>query len=264
MQIRHIKDQSLLRRFLLEDRALGVYALGDLVPSMWELSSFYGAFVEETLYGISLVWNGGIPPVYVLLGTPTAAQALVQFPDLPSEIFYMVPTALRDAVEMRYELLGRNTLWRMIVTPASFEAAPPHPRLRRLRGDDVTQVQTLLTEGHQDGQNELIVSPSRLDRDVFFGIVDEQGTLVAMAGSHVYAPEEKVGVIGFVYTQPQCRGRGYATIVTSAVTQAFFEAEIDLVALNVGQDNSAAIRAYEKLGYVRYTTIGEGMARQRL
>jgi predicted GNAT family acetyltransferase len=60
-------------------------------------------------------------------------------------------------------------------------------------------------------------------------------------------------MIGGVYTHPDYRSRGYATLATSAVTEEALK-NAEAAALFVRSDNYSAIKAYEKIGY---RNIGE-------
>jgi hypothetical protein len=60
-------------------------------------------------------------------------------------------------------------------------------------------------------------------------------------------------MIGGVYTRPDHRNKGYATLATSAITREALE-KSESAALFVRSDNYPAIRAYEKIGYEK---IGE-------
>jgi RimJ/RimL family protein N-acetyltransferase len=74
------------------------------------------------------------------------------------------------------------------------------------------------------------------------------GELQAIASTFVQVPEvtELVGIS----TRKASRGKGYGTAVTSALTAVGLERS-PLVTLTVLDDNTAAQRLYEKLGYVR-------------
>jgi predicted GNAT family acetyltransferase len=63
-----------------------------------------------------------------------------------------------------------------------------------------------------------------------------------------------------VYTRRDRRGRGLASRLTSAVTAELLSVGIRLIALNVSQHNSTAIRVYERLGFQRYCPFIEGLA----
>jgi RimJ/RimL family protein N-acetyltransferase len=72
------------------------------------------------------------------------------------------------------------------------------------------------------------------------------GELVSYAGSFIQTSE--VWMIGGVYTPPDHRNKGYATLVTSAITREALE-KSEAAALFVRSDNYPAIRTYAKIGY---------------
>lgn len=257
-----MQDKNHLRAYFRCDVALHAYALGDLPEAMWQVSRFVGVFVEDQLEAVGLIWSGATPPAVLLFGRPEAVSALIEAGELPQEIFYMVTPPLRDILENAYVLDGRQELWRMVVTPNNFVQGAGHTSLQRLSGIHAQAVDDLLTARQNLGQNRIILTPEKLEGGLFFGIF-ENAQLVAMAGTHVFAPEEGVGAVGFVFTDVTMRGRGFAKITSGAVTQAFFDAGISTVVLNVTQDNIAAIRAYERLGYRIYAPIMEGLAHRQ-
>ncbi|RLG88089.1 MAG: hypothetical protein DRO18_02080 [Thermoprotei archaeon] len=72
------------------------------------------------------------------------------------------------------------------------------------------------------------------------------GTLVSIACRYLALPE--VHIIGDVFTHPNFRGRGYAKIVTSAVTRDAVLSGAHAL-LHVREGNDPAIRVYRALGY---------------
>jgi len=86
--------------------------------------------------------------------------------------------------------------------------------------------------------------------------------LIAAAGTHLFAPEEGAAAIGNVYTRRDRRGRGLSRIVTSAVLHRL--RHLKTVGLNVRNDNAAAIRVYESLGFVKHCDFFEAIARRPL
>jgi predicted GNAT family acetyltransferase len=76
---------------------------------------------------------------------------------------------------------------------------------------------------------------------------DPAGTLVA-AGSATPVPDGGVH-LGSIGTVPAFRGRGYAGALTARMT-ADGVAERGLVTLGLYDDNVAARRVYERLGFV--------------
>ena len=84
--------------------------------------------------------------------------------------------------------------------------------------------------------------------------------MVAAAGTHLISPTYGVAAVGNIFTHPGCRSRGYATAATSAVVAELQSRGIRDIVLNVSQENAAAIRIYERLGFERYCPFFDGMA----
>ncbi len=87
--------------------------------------------------------------------------------------------------------------------------------------------------------------------------------MVAVAGTHIVAPNIGVAVVGNVFTHPSYRGQGLATRVTARVTAELIERGCSLVALTVDPANTPAVRAYARLGYERGPAVVEARARRR-
>jgi len=90
---------------------------------------------------------------------------------------------------------------------------------------------------------------------VYYGI-RLGGRLAAAAGTHVISPTARLAVVGNVLTNAEHRGRGYATAVTSAVTNELLRT-CDEVVLNVRSDNPPALAAYRHLGYQEHVRFEE-------
>ena len=65
----------------------------------------------------------------------------------------------------------------------------------------------------------------------------------------MYSPTWSVAALGNVATLPGLRGRGLARSACAALCRVLLEDGITTIALNVGADNHAAIRAYTRLGF---------------
>ena len=83
-----------------------------------------------------------------------------------------------------------------------------------------------------------------------------------MAGVHFYSKETSIAAIGNVATQPQYRGKGYAGSVTASLVRDLWK-EVRYIGMNVRADNIPAIKAYEKMGFVLYTSHVEVKATRR-
>ena len=127
----------------------------------------------------------------------------------------------------------------------------------RLTMRDVPALQALYAFGGGDA-----FQPSEVDRGVFYGI-KQAGQLIAVAGTHVVSDNAQIAALGNVMTRPDQRGRGYATIATSAVCATLIERRITTIGLSVARENQSAIRVYEKLGFRKHVPFHEGMAVRR-
>ncbi len=90
----------------------------------------------------------------------------------------------------------------------------------------------------------------RLEKDSIFGIISD-GKIVSIASAVAKMP--KASVVMSVETRPEYRGRGYATLTTSAATEEALK-HSEVAVLYVRSNNAQAIQIYEKLGYRK---IGE-------
>jgi len=84
-----------------------------------------------------------------------------------------------------------------------------------------------------------------LMKEISYGLY-ENGQLA----SFVAAPEmlEDLAIIRGVYTAPECRGKGYATSICSAIVQTLLEQGKE-VFLYVSKENQPAVKVYRKLGF---------------
>ncbi|HEV7605691.1 MAG TPA: GNAT family N-acetyltransferase [Candidatus Limnocylindrales bacterium] len=81
----------------------------------------------------------------------------------------------------------------------------------------------------------------------------EDGTVVSLAGVGSATPN---GVrIGPVYTPPESRGRGYASALVAAVSQAELDAGRTFCFLFTDQSNATSNHIYETIGYERVRDV---------
>jgi GNAT superfamily N-acetyltransferase len=122
--------------------------------------------------------------------------------------------------------------------------------VRQLRNkEDATELARLLSS-RQDRPRRLQKKYVEwIRRMPLFGVFD-QGRLVSYAGSFIQLPQ--IWLIGGVYTHPEYRNKGYASLTTSAITEQALK-KAPQAGLLVRSDNYAAIRVYEKIGYRKIT-----------
>ena len=153
---------------------------------------------------------------------------------------------LESSILERLKSVGRvervEKYLKMVVDSGNFKAFSPK-RAIRLTGKHLEHfIELEESKGrHISASKALKV----LEKWRYYGVF-VSGKLVSVACAFIMLPE--IWVIGNVYTHPDFRGRGYAKIVTSAVTQDALNHGARVL-LHVRQDNEIAITVYRKIGY---------------
>jgi ribosomal protein S18 acetylase RimI-like enzyme len=267
-RICRIEDRALLRRFLESDRACCAYLLGDLVEPYWSQSAFFGCFADASdasLRAVLLKYAGIDPPPVLSIGEAEAVEALYEVLTAQGElthIFFHTLPEHQPSVEARFLSYDATDMWRMVCTGDRYTAPAALHRARRLTAGDAATMRIASEVGLRDLDDAGGAVSAVFGQGVFYG-VEEAGEIVALAGTHIAAPEVGIGAVGFVFTYPEWRGRGYAQACTAAVTRDLLAMGCSLVALNVRQDNGPAVRAYERLGYTIHNALREGTGRCR-
>ncbi len=272
-------DEALLDRIraLLEgDRRWAAYALCDLEPPQAQYGEWRVADTEDALV---LLYREFATPVLFAFGSPDAVSRLLADLHEP-ELYLLIRPEHLPAVAARYAVAAPTeparqaasmaagqpaaellAMWRMILQIEQFAAATEHggPDCRPLGPEHFAQLERLYADGHETGEAPDFFSRRQVEGGVFCG-VREGDALVAAAGTHLFSTRLGIGAVGNVYVRRDRRGRGLGRAVTHTVTAELLRRGLRTVALNVRQDNAAAIRVYESLGYRRYCPFYEGRA----
>lgn len=252
--VRPARDRDDLRRMLSPHRAYAAYALGQLQPGLFERSAWW---VAQGAQGQALLLHarGGLGNALFALGAVEPLEALLQLHPGPHHTFLTCQPRHLETVLRHYQLSERQSLLRMLVDRDSFR--PVDGQVRRLAGRHIQEINQLY---RIDG-TPAFYSSENIDDAVYYGASDG-GRIVAVAGTHVVAPDEGIAVVGNVFTHPGYRKRGLGTVVTSAVTRHLL-ADCREVVLSVDQRNVPAVRAYRRLGYREVGRLIEGSAVRR-
>jgi ribosomal protein S18 acetylase RimI-like enzyme len=89
-----------------------------------------------------------------------------------------------------------------------------------------------------------------LKRGRFAYGIYERGELVSFACGEPNPVAENLYYVAPVYTSPEFRGRGYATSICSALVDELLN-KGEKTTLSVPQENPAALRVYEKIGFTK-------------
>ncbi len=249
--VERLDNPDAIRALLAPEGAYAAYALAQLAPSLFPHSEWWSAR-GPTGRAIVLHSRGGPGRAMVAFGEGTALDVILGLHPGPRFCFASFRPDHRETVQ-RHFMLSRNELMvRMSINKDTFRPVAGETVL--LQGRDIGRINRLYSvEG-----GPAAYTSRHVDQGVYCGVIADE-KLVSIAGTHVDSPEERVAVVGNVFTHPRYRGGGLATIATSAVTQALLE-HCDLLALTVEANNSPALAVYDKLGYRQECTLYEASA----
>lgn len=71
-------------------------------------------------------------------------------------------------------------------------------------------------------------------------------------GAKHYLDHENYSYLGFMYTQPEFRGRGINRKIIDGLKEWSYSKGLKEIRLTVYDDNAGAIRAYEKVGFKKH------------
>lgn len=225
-----------------------VFAFYDILYEP-EHTTMYAAFENDSLRGYIVIYTALEFPSAVLQCDRDVVGQLIKY--APKNCFIMhAPPNLLSTVKRRYPN-GKCYIENWMLVRKGEADFFGSELVRRLHGEqDASKLAILLST-----RNDRTTAPvkkyiDQINEQPTYGFfVDEE--LVSYAGSFIQLPQ--VWMISGVYTHPKHRNRGYATLVTSAVTEEGLK-NAESAALFVRSDNYPAIRIYEKIGYKK---IGE-------
>jgi ribosomal protein S18 acetylase RimI-like enzyme len=248
------RDRALLRAFLERDRIRAAYAIADLDPrefgkTRWGVATRYGEPIS-----VVLEYTGLTPQPMFVMGDPQGITEVLRHVIKPRLVYLAADASHLPAVAQVYRVEPGPPMLRMVVDRLTFR---PHSGVAlRLLPVEIADLNRLYGYGFTAW-----LPAESIASGVYYGI-REGGRLVAAAGTHVISAEAGIAAVGNVMTHPDYRGRGYAKLTTSAVTQELLRS-CDQVVLNVRSDNPPAIAVYEALGYRVHNTFEERLARRR-
>ena len=256
MKTVHLDDKNQIEAFLRNNVFLNIYSLGDLDDFFWQYTNWYALTDTAGFKAMILVYTSGtLPCLHALTeGENTHyMEELLQslIPIFPKCFEAHLSLGLEGALGKHYTLRSRGKHYKMALTKESLPSRIDTSRVIALSVSDLSEIVKLLKAAYPENWFD-----SRLlDTNQYYGI-RESGTLVSVAGVHVYSRRYRVAALGSIATHPEHRGKGYGTTVTARVCKSLLR-EINHMGLNVKADNTSAIRCYEKLGFEAIDSYGE-------
>ena len=156
--------------------------------------------------------------------------------------------------------LDRNQTY-YVLTPETLAEIEPievsHARPEWI--EPITRAHAAMTE------EDLCIPRHALDlgrlREIAAGRIRAGKVWVVMDGEHLLCKVEDSGrtpdgvLVGGVYTEPEMRGRGYATRCLATWARMLFASGVEFLALHVNSVNHPAVRAYENVGFRRHRML---------
>jgi ribosomal protein S18 acetylase RimI-like enzyme len=254
LEIRATRDRDMLADFLGTDRLFAAYALCDLDDREFGRTRWGVALEQGRPVAVALEYQGSSPQPLFVMGEPAGVAGVLREVIRPRVAYLAARPELLDAVGGVYQVTDGPQMVRMWVDRASFQ--PAAPNAVRLVPADVGDLNRL----YDFGLGSWLPSDA-VANGVYYG-VRMNGQLVAAAGTHVISRAMGLAAVGNVLTHRDFRGRGYAQVVTGAVTQDLLRF-CDQVVLNVRIDNAPALRAYHALGYQEHVRFEERLVSRR-
>jgi ribosomal protein S18 acetylase RimI-like enzyme len=251
MEVVELTDKSQILAYLETDRLYAAYAVGDLEPDLFIHCEWFGAERDGRLRALVLHYSGLSFPIVFLMGDADGLQTILEDALYVEQAFFTCRQEHLGVMQGYYEW-EPVPMWRMVLQPERFQ--PVGGACVPLTRDHVEQLTRLYACGEGNA-----FDPKQMPRGAFHGVF-EQDRLVTVAGTHLISPTYGVAAVGNIFTHPDFRGRGYATVATSAVVTELQGRGIRDIVLNVDQRNRPAISIYERLGFGRHCPFFEGMA----
>jgi ribosomal protein S18 acetylase RimI-like enzyme len=253
--IRRLTETDEILAFLEQDYWYAAYAIGDLEPGFSEQCQWVGTYLAGRLRSLVLLYEGLDPPALFLMGESPGIIMSLRVALRPDQIMFTCREAHLPALRAHYLTGEIDHMLRMTLTSRDFRPVSDSS-VAKLGPGYASELARLYASARGNA-----FTPFQLARGVFYG-VKQRGQLVSAAGTHIVAPRMGVAAVGNVCTYPNYRGRGYATLSTSAVCANLLALGLKVV-LNVARDNTDAIHIYEKLGFRMHCPFVEGPALRR-
>lgn len=243
-----LHDKRTIETYLRQNPALHVYELGDLDDFFWPHTIWYGLQEDNHIRALALLYTGGDLPALLAMATPpaTALAALLTHvaPLLPPRCYAHLSPEARDALTPYYFLEPRGPHLKMALKNPDQLAGIDTSAVERLSLAAIDELQAFYAHSYPGNWFD----PRMLATGQYFGIRNDQGALLSVAGVHVYSAEQRVAALGNITTLPSARRRGLATTTIAALCRSLLHM-VDLIGLNVRADNAAAIACYRRLGF---------------
>ncbi len=244
-----------LMEFMNKSIGSYLYCYGDLDSRYWDKTKWFAFSEDDEIRAIAMLYYGSETPVLIAL----QYYNLIYLVELLNEIVDFLPKTFYGHIAVdalpelqRYSMNNyHGKHYRMVLD--KLELFSFNPNIKKLYDKHYEALQKLYTVSYPGNWFE----KSMFDQGVYYGYFDKD-ELVAVAGTHIYSEEVAVTALGNITTHPDHRGRGFATILTSALCDEV-KKKTSVIGLSVLAENIQAINCYQKVGFRIINDYDEGL-----
>jgi len=230
-------------RLYLSDPLKHAYLMYDLIYEL-DTVDVHFQLSDRKIIGYLLIWKGLDDVAIHIWGN---AHRLIDF--IPVDRSMVIQVYSEDLVDPLVKYLkskGNNvttkTYLNMVVDKSDFKPYSVEKVLRLGEEDLNAFIEIKKVQGKVLSEEK---ARDLIKKWRYYGLyVDDKLVAIACA----YLRMNEIWIVGDVFTHPDYRGKGYAKMVTSAVTKDAVTVEAKAF-LHVKEDNIPAIKVYKALGY---------------
>ncbi len=245
--MKYIRDKEALYKHFKKDPVLFSYLIGDLDDFYFGNCRWPAALKRNgEIEAVVLIYTGLSTPTVQAFGPGNSFGRFLEelLPELPDRFFCHYQKKDADIFLKAFDSKPLGTHLKMKLVSDGFkEYVNDDPRIERLDFSHKQKLLILYSKSYSDNYFD----DRMLETGKYFGYIKD-GEIVCVSGVHVHSGEYKISVLGNITTDPEYRGQGIATAATARLVSELYT-EGNMLALNVKNDNFAAIKCYNKLGF---------------
>jgi len=250
MEIKQITDIKKVHEFLLTDPHIHVYEFAHLNTGLSKGTKWLAACDGDDIKAIAMSYESWH---FNLLHfcedkDKEAGEFLARgiLPVLPDAVYGHVSDYIADIISAQYDISSRVLMRKMkltgdILLDKNIRYAP-YTYKANLNDFEI------LNEFLKSVNPHTFFNEAMLNTGKYF-VIRKNNELIAMAGVHFFNKEFRAAAVGNVVTAEAHRGKGYGGSVTASLCRELW-GEADIIGMHVKDDNIAAIKAYEKMGFL--------------
>ena len=253
MNVEVLHTKSTILKFLKENPALQIYAIGDLDDFFWPKTIWYSLKDKEAIQAIALIYIGMDTPTLLAFhnGESDYSSILIQKIKnyLPATFYAHLSSGLLDTFKVNSTIHHYGLNYKMVLNKKVEK--PQNDNIRQLNNNNLDIIEAFFAIAYPKNWFD----SRMLETGKYYGyFIDD--TLVGIAGIHVFSAIYKVAALGNIATHPAYRGQGIAYKVVSALCYDLQHC-VETIGLNVNSENTHAIKCYEKIGFEIIGTYDE-------